>query len=261
MPLTCYVCSCANLSSYHTRLHSIFITYARGIPISRDCGIFLHNRTSHLAIVWNTRSLKPKVKPEKVAILSKWSFVNWRITVNRRITVKWQITVKWWITVKWQFAVKWQFTVKWWFTSVNWQITVKQQFTVKWWFTSVNQQITVKQQFTVKWQFTSVNWQITVKWQFRVKWWFTSVNWQITIKQQFTSVNLQFTLVKYLRRLAPLYCHKLSDGFYDIRKKINLLIFTKSTIHFCIGVNILIKKNYTRQRSHIMMAFLNNFCL
>ena len=46
------------------------------------------------------------MKPEKVTVLSKWSFINW------------------WITVKWQF------------TSVNWWITVKQQFT------SVNQQFT-----------------------------------------------------------------------------------------------------------------------
>ena len=50
-----------------------------------------------------------------------------------------------------------------------------------------------------------------------------------------------------------------SDAFHNIRKKINLTIFTKLTIHVCIGVNIVIKKNYTRQRSHIIMAFLNNF--
>ena len=31
-------------------------------------------------------------KPEKVAVLSKWSFVNWRITVNQQITVKRQFT-------------------------------------------------------------------------------------------------------------------------------------------------------------------------
>ena len=36
-------------------------------------------------------------------------------------------------------------------------------------------------------------------------------------------------------------------------------IFTKSKTHFCTDVNILIKKNYIRQRSHIIMAFLNNF--
>ena len=42
--------------------------------------------------------IKPN-KPEKVAVLSKWSFVNQRITVKRQFTsVNWQITVKQWFT-------------------------------------------------------------------------------------------------------------------------------------------------------------------
>ena len=63
--------------------------------------------------------IRTDLKPEKVAVLSKWSFVSRRITV------------------------KWQFTVKRQFTSVKWWFTVKQQFTsVKWQFTLVNQQFT-----------------------------------------------------------------------------------------------------------------------
>ena len=43
---------------------------------------------------------------KKIAVLSKWSFVNRRITVKRWFTsVNQQITVKWWFT-----SVKWQFT-------------------------------------------------------------------------------------------------------------------------------------------------------
>ena len=79
--------------------------------------------------VFNRGATGPqRYKPEKVCcLLSKWSFVNRRITVKR-----WFTSVNWWITVKWQL------------TSVNWWITVK------WQFTSVN------------WQFTSVNWQFTL---------------------------------------------------------------------------------------------------
>ena len=59
-----------------------------------------------------------------------------------------------------------------------------------------------------------------------------------------------------LRGLAPLYCCKLVwHILWHQKNKINMPIFTKSMIHFCIDINILIKKNYIRQRSHIIMAF------
>ena len=39
------------------------------------------------------------------------------------------------------------------------------------------------------------------------------------------------------------------------KKQTNLPIFGKMMMHFCTDINILIKKKYIRQRSHIIMDF------
>ena len=65
-----------------------------------------------------------------------------------------------------------------------------------------------------------------------------------------------------LRGVASLYCRKLVWCIlWHQKKRTNLPIFTKSMIHFCTDIIILIKKKYIRQRLHIIMDFLNTYCL
>ena len=89
----------------------------------KKCNIFPSLKLFSFHHSTNQNNLLPKHNTnEKVAVLSKWSFINQWITVKQQFT---SASVNWWITVKWQF------------TSVNWWITVKQQFTsVNWHFTS-----------------------------------------------------------------------------------------------------------------------------
>ena len=69
----------------------------------------------------------------------------------------------------------------------------------------------------VTWQITLVNWQITL-----VKLWFT-------VKQQFTSCKLPVYNCKLLKGASTSIAVSWSDAFYDIRKKINMLMIHDDT--------------------------------
>ena len=163
------------------------------------CDGLKYNVNFHIFHPYLIKSFVKLKKSEKVAVLSKWSFVSRRITVKQQFTsVNWQFTVKQWFTVKQRFTVKWQFTVKQQFISVKWQFTsVKQQFT------------SVKQQFTsVKWWFTLVNW------------WFTAVKYLIS--------GLQLSFYRWVETHIPIF---LLHKHFDMSKKLHLNTIQTIELH------------------------------